>query len=208
MSLASETTPSLIVFGRDDTSKPHASIFLLPDVEAAEGAAKLMGMHSHRIEPGEAADVVMRLPKGKLFDSGKAFVPFVKGELYTRIAALAGVADEPRRASVGADDPGDPENASAGSPEALTGHADPDQGGGSGDGGGEGGSPDPWGKLTVGDIVLASEGPDEGFFEARITKAKAKGIFSLKFRDYPEAPAIDRSYYQLGLIHPRQLVKR
>ncbi|MCH4560983.1 hypothetical protein [Mesorhizobium jarvisii] len=204
MSVASETTRSLIVFGRDDSRKPHASVFLLPEVEAAESAARLMGIHSHRVEPGEASEIVMRLPAGKLFESGKAFVPFVKGDLYTRIAALAGVADEPRRASGGADDPGSPENASAGSPEALTGHANGDQGGGSGDGG----SPDPWGKLAVGDIVLASEGPDEGFFEARIMKAKAKGIFSLKFRDYPDAPSVDRSYYQLGLIHPRQLAKK
>ncbi|TPI65060.1 hypothetical protein FJ417_00320 [Mesorhizobium sp. B3-1-7] len=205
MNVASETTPSLIVFGRDETRKPHASKFLLADVEAAEGAAKLMGMHSHRIEPGEAADIVMRLPLGKLFDSGKAFVPFVRGEVYTRIAALAGVADEPRRASTGTDDPETAENASAGSPEAVAGHGNGGQPAGSGDGGG---SPDPWGKLAVGDIVLASEGPDEGYFEARITKAKAKGIFTLKFRDYPDSPSIDRSYYQLGLIHPRQLSKR
>ncbi|TGS19055.1 hypothetical protein EN852_001655 [Mesorhizobium sp. M2E.F.Ca.ET.209.01.1.1] len=204
MSVASETTPSLIVFGRDETYKPHASKFLLADVEAAEGAAKLMGMHSHRIEPGEVADVVMRLPLGKLFDSGKAFVPFCKGDLYTRIAALAGVADEPRRASTGTDDPEAAENASAGSPEAGKGHADDGQGAGSGDDG----SPDPWAKLTVGDLVLASEGPDEGYFEARITKAKARGIFTLKFRDYPDSPSIDRSYYQLGLIHPRQLAKK
>ncbi|TIP06468.1 MAG: hypothetical protein E5X72_01755 [Mesorhizobium sp.] len=204
MSVASETTPSLIVFGRDETQKPHASKFLTTDVEAAEGAAKLMGMHSHRIEPGEAADIVMRLPLGKLFDSGKAFVPFVKGDLYTRIAALAGVADEPRRASTGIDEPEAAENASAGSPEAGKGHAADGQGAGSGDGG----SPDPWAKLAVGDLVLASEGPDEGYFEARITKAKARGIFTLKFRDYPDAPSIDRSYYQLGLIHPRQMTKK
>ncbi|RVD55388.1 hypothetical protein EN828_25150 [Mesorhizobium sp. M2D.F.Ca.ET.185.01.1.1] len=204
MNVASETTPSLIVFGRDETSKAHASVFLLPDVEAAEGAAKLMGMHSHRLEPGEATDIAMRLPRGKLFDSGKAFVPFCKGDLYTRIAALGGVADEPRRASTGTDDPETAENASAGSPEAGKGNSDDGQGAGSGDGG----SPDPWAKLTVGDLVLASEGPDEGYFEARITKTKAKGIFTLKFRDYPDAPSIDRSYYQLGLIHPRQLAKR
>lgn len=208
MNVASETTRSLIVFGRDDSRKPHASVFLLPDVEAAEGAARLMGMHSHRVEPGDAPDIVMRLPAGKLFDSGKAFVPFVKGELYTRIAALAGVADEPRRASNGADGPDTPENASAGSPAAVAGHADEGQGGSLGDGGGDGGSPDPWARLAVGDVVLASEGPDEGYFEARIMKAKAKGIFTLKFRDYPDAPQIDRSYYQLGLIHPRQLTKK
>lgn len=204
MNVASETTRSLIVFGRDDSRKPHASVFLLPEVEAAESAARLMGMHSHRVEPGEAPEIVMRLPAGKLFDSGKAFVPFVKGDLYTRIATLAGVADEPRRASTEADDPASPENASAGSPEALKGNADDGQGSGSGDGG----SPDPWGKLAVGDMVLASEGPDEGYFEARIMKAKAKGIFTLKFRDYPDAPQVDRSYYQLGLIHPRQLTKK
>ncbi|MER8421663.1 hypothetical protein [Mesorhizobium sp. M1329] len=202
MSVASETTPSLIVFGRDDARKPHASVFLLPDVEAAEGAAKRMGMHSHRIEPGEAAEIVMRLPAGKLFDSGKAFVPFTKAELYERIVALAGVADE-RDGGPGDDNKAadTPENASAGSPEAVVGHS-----GGDGSAGGDGS--DLWAKLAVGDMVLASEGPDEGYFEARIMKAKAKGIYTLKFRDYPEAPQIDRSYYQLGLIHPRQLAKK
>ncbi|RUZ76374.1 hypothetical protein EN942_31250, partial [Mesorhizobium sp. M7A.F.Ca.CA.001.14.1.1] len=201
MNVASETTRSLIVFGRDETRKPHASVFLLPEVEAAESAARLMGMHSHRVEPGEAPEIVMRLPAGKLFDSGKAFVPFVKSEVYSRIAALAGVADE-RDGGPGDDKAADsPENASAGSPEAVAA-----RGGGDGGGGAAGGNDsDLWAKLAVGDMVLASEGPDEGYFEARIMKAKAKGIFTLKFRDYPEAPQVDRSYYQLGLIHPRQL---
>ncbi|MDF3214841.1 hypothetical protein EN962_02480 [Mesorhizobium sp. M7A.F.Ca.CA.001.09.2.1] len=204
MNVASETTRSLIVFGRDETRKPHASVFLLPEVEAAESAARLMGMHSHRVEPGEAPEIVMRLPAGKLFDSGKAFVPFVKSEVYSRIAALAGVADE-RDGGPGDDKAADsPENASAGSPEAVAA-----RGGGDGGGGAAGGNDsDLWAKLAVGDMVLASEGPDEGYFEARIMKAKAKGIFTLKFRDYPEAPQVDRSYYQLGLIHPRQLAKK
>ncbi|RUW89169.1 hypothetical protein [Mesorhizobium sp. M7A.F.Ca.US.010.02.1.1] len=204
MNVASETTRSLIVFGRDESRKPHASVFLLPEVEAAESAARLMGMHSHRVEPGEAPEIVMRLPAGKLFDSGKAFVPFVKSEVYTRIAALAGVADE-RDGGPGDDKAADsPENASAGSPTPVASHGEGDEGGGAaGDNGG-----DLWAKLAVGDMVLASEGPDEGYFEARIMKAKAKGIFTLKFRDYPEAPQVDRSYYQLGLIHPRQLAKK
>ncbi|RWH69471.1 MAG: hypothetical protein EOQ86_30215 [Mesorhizobium sp.] len=205
MNVASETTRSLIVFGRDDSRKPHASVFLLPEVEAAESAARLMGMHSHRVEPGEAPEIVMRLPAGKLFDSGKAFVPFVKSEVYTRIAALAGVADE------GDGGPGDdkaadsPENVSAGSPEAVVGQSEGGAGGGQS---GSGGLADPWAGLAVGSVVLASEGPDEGFFEARIMKVKAKGMFTLKFLDYPDSPQLDRSYYQLGLIHPRQLAKK
>ncbi|WP_095085335.1 hypothetical protein [Mesorhizobium sophorae] len=201
MNVASETTRSLIVFGRDDSRKPHASVFLLPEVEAAESAARLMGMHSHRVEPGEAPEIVMRLPAGKLFDSGKAFVPFVKAETYQRIAALAGVADERDGGSGDDKATNSPENASAGSPEAVAGH-------GGGDGGAGGNGSDLWAKLSVGDMVLASEGPDEGYFEARIMKAKAKGIYTLKFRDYPDSPQIDRSYYQLGLIHPRQLAKK
>lgn len=204
MNVASETTRSLIVFGRDETRKPHASVFLLPEVEAAESAARLMGMHSHRVDPGEVPEIVMRLPAGKLFDSGKAFVPFVKGDLYTRIVTLAGVADE-RDSEPGDDKAADsPENASAGSPAPVAAH-------GGGDGGGDaagGNGGDLWAKLAVGDMVLASEGPDEGYFEARIMKAKAKGIFTLRFRDYPDAPQVDRSYYQLGLIHPRQLAKK
>ncbi|MER9141831.1 hypothetical protein NKH92_03980 [Mesorhizobium sp. M0871] len=204
MSVASETTPSLIVFGRDESNKPHASVFLLPQVEAAEGAARLMGMHSHHVDPGDSPEIVMRLPAGKLFDSGKAFVPFVKGELYTRIVTLAGVTDEPRQPLTGETGADNPENASAGSPEGVAGHAEGDGGGGQGH---NGGLADPWAGLAVGSIVLASEGPEEGYFEARIMKVKAKGMFTLKFRDYPEAPQVDRAYYQLGLIHPRMLTK-
>ncbi|RUX78271.1 hypothetical protein EN925_10220 [Mesorhizobium sp. M7A.F.Ca.US.006.04.2.1] len=204
MNVASETTRSLIVFGRDDARKTHASVFLLPEVEAAESAARLMGMHSHRVEPGEAPEIVMRLPAGKLFDSGRAFVPFVKSEVYARIATLAGVADERDNGSGDDKAVDSPENASAGSPEAVAGHGRGDGGGGAAGGN----DSDLWAKLAVGDMVLASEGPDEGYFEARIMKAKAKGIFTLKFRDYPDAAHVDRSYYQLGLIHPRQLAKK
>ncbi|MCP2158363.1 MULTISPECIES: hypothetical protein [unclassified Agrobacterium] len=63
------------------------SFFPATDSRAAEKAAELLGMVTLKVEGDELRAFLGRLPQGKLFDSGKAFVPFVKQELYQTIAA-------------------------------------------------------------------------------------------------------------------------
>ncbi|MBB3952805.1 hypothetical protein [Aureimonas jatrophae] len=81
--------PAIVVLGRDERSKPHASWFGEADVRAARHAAQLMGMRSLGVAGGDEALAALaaRLPSGRLFESGRAFVPFVKGELYDQLVA-------------------------------------------------------------------------------------------------------------------------
>ena len=82
---------AIVVFGRDDAGKPHASAFSHSDAQLAEKAAGLMGMRVLRLETDKARELAGRLPRGRVFASGRAFVPFVKAGLYDALAALAEV---------------------------------------------------------------------------------------------------------------------
>ena len=92
---SAETVPNgaiaVVGFGRDEGGKPHASRFEASEAELAEKAARLMGMHVLRPETDEGRALAARLPRGRVFASGRGFVPFVKAGLYEALAAQAGV---------------------------------------------------------------------------------------------------------------------
>lgn len=69
---------ALIVFGRDDKGKAHASRYSEADRIAAMKAAHLMGFKALAVTKDAIRHIADELPQGRLFDSGKAFVPFVK----------------------------------------------------------------------------------------------------------------------------------
>jgi hypothetical protein len=82
--------PAAILFGKDRTSKPHASYFLEGDLAAAVKAAELMKMRILLTDTDERRAVAAELPQGRIFQaSGRAFVPFVSARLYRRLVALA-----------------------------------------------------------------------------------------------------------------------
>src|SRR4051812_23404994 len=88
---ANAETPAaaaLVVFGRDNAGKPHASRFDASDAELAEKAAGLMGMQVLRPDTGEQRALAAKLPRGRVFASGRAFVPFVKAAVYGPLAAF------------------------------------------------------------------------------------------------------------------------
>ncbi|WP_284209809.1 hypothetical protein [Methylorubrum aminovorans] len=59
-------------------------------------------------------------------------------------------------------------------------------------------------EIGLGSIVLAHEGPDEGWWEAEIIGANGR-IFSLRWRDYDPAafPTILRTADELALLPPK-----
>ena len=83
-----ESSPIFVVLGRDAQGKPHASRFADADAELASKAADLMGYHVVRVEETELKGLAANLPLGKVYATGKAFVPFVKGEVFDRLASL------------------------------------------------------------------------------------------------------------------------
>jgi hypothetical protein len=180
----------IVVFGRDDSGKAHASYFSSADGHMAKKAAGLMGMFALRADNDHVRSLIGRIPKGKLFSSGKAFVPFVKQDLFQQLADQLPAEDrqrldEPRAAAANDAIPGDVGDLnSAAVPEKPS------------------RLPEDWSKLKVGSIVLASEEPLEGWFEATIIEMKPNGGLRLKWRDYLDLPPFGRTVEQVALIHP------
>jgi len=77
----------LIVFGLDEKGRPHASWFGDEDVALARKAAAMMGMEAVEANSEALRALARQLPAGRVFASGRAFVPFVKGGLYSQLAA-------------------------------------------------------------------------------------------------------------------------
>jgi hypothetical protein len=177
----------VIILGRDDNGRPHASFFPATDTRAAEKAAELMGMVALKVEDDELRAFLGRLPQGKLFDSGKAFVPFVKQDLYQAIAAH--LSDKERewleRPRVMPDKPA-PETSYPVPPKNM---------------------PESWDQLTVGSLVLATEGPLEGWYEATVIKIEGDTGLRLKWRDYLDMLPFSRRVDQVALIHPAYVEK-
>lgn len=185
--------PAVILFGRGDwRGRPHASRFLGDEAVEAENAARLMGLHLAHADTDALRDLAARLPAGRLFPSGRGFVPFVKAELYERLLAATGTPDKPmpvRAASKAADapPPAGAGSGSKGSPNAP---------------GGAPMAPGDWAGIKVGSTVLACQGPMEGWWEAVVVATKADDRFVLRWRDFPDEPEIARARGDLGLMPP------
>jgi hypothetical protein len=85
-----EKVPILVVLGIDIDGKPHASRFVERDAPFVQRAAELMGFHVIRVrsENAELHVLAEGLPPGKIFATGRAFVPFVARAAFDKLATL------------------------------------------------------------------------------------------------------------------------
>lgn len=179
---SSPPQPAVIMVGLDDKGKPHASWFAADHADAATIAAELMGMALIEVV-GDLTAIAATLPQGKLFESGKAFVPFVKRSTYDLLAThlsddyLTAAAQRVKAAASG-----DYAKASKGEapPRKLF----------------------DWRKIAVGDVVLASDGPSEGWYECKVLEVQADSHYLLQWRDWPEVESFTRYVTDIGLLHP------
>jgi hypothetical protein len=176
-----ENGTAVVVFGRDEGGRARASAFGQGEAHLATKAAGLMGMQVLCLETGEPADLAAKLPRGRVFASGRAFVPFVKAGLYEALTALAGVSAATPASTV------EPASAAPPSPQEGTSKAVL--------------APETWDDIGVGSIVLATEGPQEGWFESVVITAE-DDRFTLRWRDWPGLPKFARRMWQLGLLPP------
>ena len=166
----------VILFGKDEKGKAHASYFTAADAQLATKAAGLMGLHVLRVTSDKLRQLGRKLPKGRVFGSGRAFVPFVQAGTYEQLAALgdmASSADAATEGQAGVEDGG---------------QASPDL-------------PQP--TLAVGDVVFATDGPGEGWWEAVVSEIN-DGLFVLYWRDSANEPKFVRRRWQLGSLPPRK----
>lgn len=182
----SERVPLRVVLGLDVEGKPHASRFEDNDATLVQRAAELMGFRVIRVAPenDELHGIAEKLPLGKIFATGRAFVPFVSRAAFDKLATLveSGVTGAaPAAASAATVYPlrdtftADAINAA----DAL------------------------WSKVEVGTVVLAAQ-PDlygPGWWEGVVVAADDDHL-TLRWLDDPELEPIRLSRRDIALRHP------
>ncbi|UVK38765.1 hypothetical protein LHFGNBLO_000049 [Mesorhizobium sp. AR10] len=184
--------PALIVLGLDDGGKAHASWFGETETELAEKAAGMMGMAALPASTDELRDLAGKLPQGRVFASGKAFVPFVKATVFDKIAThLPSSYKWPIRADKPAVEKPKPGKKASGTGAQESGPKRPELS-----------RPTDWTKIEVGSLVLATEGAYQGWFEAQVVRISTDGVYSLRWRDWLDVPVFTRKLIHIALLHP------
>ncbi len=78
-----DTTPDLIVIGRDEQGKPRAARFPAKQTNVAAKAAKPMNLTVCTAEGAALAELVKKLPMGRVYAS--VFAPPVERKLYVEV---------------------------------------------------------------------------------------------------------------------------
>ena len=169
------TAIGIVVFGKDEAGKPHASMFSQADAPLATKAAGLMGMQVLRPVSKAASELAVKLPKGRVFASGRGFVPFVRLKLYE--ALLMTHADPQNQVPA---EKNETANTAANPDTPPSSEAQP-------------------GDLQEGALVLAPAAPDEGWWEAVVVKVKGD-LLTLRWRDFPDYPPFARRRNQIALF--------
>lgn len=189
---------AIILFGRDERGRPHASRFPGEEIGGAKEAARLMGLHLAVADTETLHGLAERLPAGRLFPSGKGFVPFVEAGIYERLLAATGTANKPipiKATSKPADGGG-----GVGAGQGRSGG-----GAGAGDqpatrAGAK--APANLSEIGLGSFVLAKgddEG-DEGYYAAKVVATKTPDSFVLQWAGYQDLPEFVRPRRVLGLL--------
>lgn len=192
-------TVPVIVFGRDDKGKPHASRFEAADAPLAEKAAGLMGMRVLRVASDEHASLASTLTAGRIFASGRGFVPFVKAEVFARLSATPDAFTPPPPADM----PARAAGRAKGGRSASTGSDPADEAVTATDGAGT--PPADWAGLTVGSLALAAEeGKPEIWYVATVVADRGEDLFELRWLEDGDGtlPLIVRRREHLGLFPP------
>jgi hypothetical protein len=178
------------VFGMDDKGKPRGARFAEYNERVLNFVSDLM---LTSVFPASAAftEVAMKLPPGRIYSSGKAFIPPIKRDLVEKlVAVLNSPGDESQTFKLAYPpgqtpaDEGHPEEAKIRTASPVT-----------------YGLPRSWDSIQPGHVVLVLESPADGWWEATVQEREEE-ILTLKFRDFPRQPKFQRHISQVALINP------
>ena len=171
------------------------------DATLATKAAALMNLRVLPVRTEAERALAARVPKGRVFASGKAFVPFIKASLYLELqtAALNSGITPLKLPTASATGGGG--QAKPGAPQLPPPNKLPS-------GAGTTKQPCGWADIQVGAVVLTMEPPYRDWFEAEVLAVQGEDLFTLRWRDWPELPPVVRRRVQLGLMHPAHQPQR
>ena len=163
--------PAVIVFGFNEHRIPQAAWFSEADADLATRAARLMGLRVLKIENDAHRELAARLRQGQVYAADRTFAPVVLREVFDALCELAGPVAAPS-----------PVEITAGKDEAAS-------------------RPASWEAIKVGDLVIAHESPEDGWWEA-IVVAIEKDQLVLRWRDYARKPCVRRGRLDVALLPP------
>jgi len=184
---AASTPDKFFVFGVDNQAKLRGARFTEFNERALSFALDLGLVGVHPASPA-FAEIGMKLPQGRLYASGKGFIPNIRRELVEKLeAVLATPGDESQKHKApdqSVEGNGNPETANIRTISPIT-----------------AGLPRNWDEIQPGHVVIIHESPADGWWEALVLAREAE-ILSLRFRDYPRQPQFQRHISQVALINP------
>ena len=189
------TVDQLFVLGLDENGKPRGARFAELNDNIASAAVD-MNCRVLINQPETVSDIAMKLPVGRIYASGKAFIPNIRRDLYDKISEAARIAAEMSDAEVKAGaaeqsavvksliDQADAALAEARCVSPVT-----------------SGLPRSWEIIGVGHMVLVHESPADGWWEATVLK-REDDLLTLRFRDYPKQGTFVRHINTVALVNP------
>ncbi len=209
--------PSVVVFGRDEAGKPHASWFDAESADLAVKAADLMQMRVLKVETEEHKALARQLARGRVFATGRAFTPFARESLYRQLVELAGGATGFATVQASAEGTADlahrPDDFSVDSVQALAAALNEPEGTGAGPVKASEPTallptptvspwPESWDEISIGSLVLATTGIGDGWWESLVLGVNGE-MFTLKWRDFPRERTFVRRRTELALLPVR-----
>jgi hypothetical protein len=177
MTKATNGAPDLIVLGLNDDGKPVAARFPASQRDLAEKAAKAMNLTVCKAEGAALAELANKLPTGRLYATGRGFVPPMRKDQYGKLVERLSAAGQPVGGANAASIPTQPLSI----PPAQL--------------------PKNWDEIGAGHMVVANESPKEPWWVA-IVVARDGDMLTLKWRDYPQEANALRHVSAVALLKP------
>jgi hypothetical protein len=191
--LSNGANSQLFVYGLDEAGKPKGARFPATETEKVSPVVAAMKLQFFQTGSEEVTSLGMKLPVGRIYARGKAFIPNIKRDHYDKLLAALGPSKEGHRKTDGTAPASALEDGLAGAP-AHTGAAIlPPL---------ASGLPQNWESIAAGNMILADAGPGEGWWECLVL-ARDGEIVTLRYRDYPKVPKFERHISTIALINPR-----
>ena len=171
---SSKSAVELIVLGFNEQFEPCGARLASVKPDIVTKAAHRIGFKAYPITSRDLAALASRLPEGRLNSKGAMRVPKVPQSLYSEVVVEL-VAD-PKQAIKTADQASDLPTAT--------------------------GLPPGWNQIAPGHLVIAEEGPGDGWWEA-IVIARKGDVFKLRYRQFPRLPTFARRRNAIALMSPQ-----
>jgi hypothetical protein len=181
--LKSKPPLPIVVFGIDADGHPKAARFLEKQASIAAKAAEQLRLRVLTVTGPALTEVAARLPAGRIHANGRGLVPSIRRDLYAKLIAAAGTSAGSGGTAAGSGvSPGKPSDGDGGKDERRPAH---------------------WDDIGKGDLVLAQESLEDGWYEAIVVE-KNGDVLSLRWRDFPRERGVSRHRLSVALVYPDQ----